>query len=88
MSGRPWCLGSERWQGRGWKTVLGWAGRCGAPVRDEEGTKSACPSSAQSELCCEARKQPLLLFFIKKNKLEDVTGGRAIVREIIMSLGH
>ena len=52
------------------------------------GNTDGQPSSAQSELCCEARKQPLLLCFIKKKtKPEDVTGGRAIVREIIISPG-
>lgn len=51
------------------------------------GNTDSPASSAQSELCCEARKQPLLLCFIKKTKPEDVTGGRAIVREIIISPG-
>lgn len=46
------------------------------------------PSSAQSKLCRIARKQPLSLFFIKKIRPEDVTGGKAIEHEIIISLGH
>lgn len=30
----------------------------------------------------------LVFLIIKKNKAEDVTGGKAIVHEIIMSPGH
>lgn len=50
----------------------------------------SCSKPAHSKLDCVASKhQPLMLFLFKKNmKAEDVTGGRTIVHEVIISLGH
>lgn len=79
---------------KGMETVVEQQGEAwGGNRRRESGRQppQACDVPARHTASCVAEQEnasPSRYFLLKKIKPEDVTGGKAIVHEIITSLGH